>query len=139
MTSKNDKQDSKKKKHLFWIFLFIMLALFAITEQIRLFREGKSLFSSFVNPDFLTGNSSVQETEGSFTPAPGEYGYTNTPKVNVRSDATKDSSKVKRIEEKGTRFEIIGTKTNSKNELWYHVRLADGTTGYILENYVSVK
>ena len=139
MTSPNDNQNTPKKRHPFWTFIIIMLVLFAITEQIYLFREGKSIFSPYIHLYFLKNSSTTEQAKTKSVVQAKKYGYTSMKKVNVRSEARTNSSKVTRIEDKGTKIEIIDSKRNEKNELWYHVRLSNGTTGYIIEDYVSLE
>lgn len=55
---------------------------------------------------------------------------TNEAAVNVRKNFTKSSQKVARLE-RGDEVTVIAAQTNDAGELWYQVRLADQTYGYI--------
>lgn len=55
---------------------------------------------------------------------------TNESAVNVRKNFSKNSQKVGMLE-RGDEVTVISAETNSAGEIWYLVRLADGTHGFI--------
>ena len=50
--------------------------------------------------------------------------------MNVRADTNTKSAKVGRLE-RGTHLTVTGVQMNNAGEIWYAVRLNDGTEGYI--------
>jgi len=69
-------------------------------------------------------------------PAEG-YCYTAIKNVNVRSQPSIHSTKVATIRSAGTEFIVSSRAKNSAGELWYAVKLANGTLGYIRSDLLN--
>ena len=69
-------------------------------------------------------------------PAEG-WCYTAVRKVNVRSLPSIYSSRVTRIRAAGTELTVSARVKNSSGEIWYAVRLASGTMGYIRSDLLN--
>ena len=78
----------------------------------------------------------TMETLVESIPAEG-YCYTAIKNVNVRSQPSIHSTKVATIRSAGTEFIVSSRAKNSAGELWYAVKLANGTLGYIRSDLLN--
>ena len=78
----------------------------------------------------------TMETVVESIPAEG-YCYTAIKNVNVRSQPSIHSTKVATIRSAGTEFIVSARAKNSAGELWYAVKLANGTLGYIRSDLLN--
>ncbi len=76
------------------------------------------------------------ETTVESIPAEG-YCYTAIKKVNVRSQPSIYATKVATVKSAGTEFIVSARAKNSAGEIWYAVKLANGTLGYIRSDLVN--
>jgi len=80
----------------------------------------------------------VREPETLIESIPAEgYCYTAIKQVNVRSLPSIYATKVKTIKAARTEFAVTARVKNSSGEIWYAVRLANGTLGYIRSDLVN--
>ena len=80
----------------------------------------------------------IVETIVSSEPVIGT-GFTLKAKVNVRASASIYSTRVAVIRNSGTVMEITAKVINSSGEIWYAVKLYNGTLGYILGSLLHVE
>ena len=63
--------------------------------------------------------------------------YTAIKRVNVRSQPSTQATRVMTIRSAGTEFSVSARVKNSSGEIWYAVRLANGTLGYIRSDLLN--
>jgi len=78
----------------------------------------------------------IAETPVESIPAEG-YCYTAIKNVNVRSQPSIYSTRVATVRSAGTEFIVSSRVKNSSGELWYAVKLANGTLGYIRSDLLN--
>ena len=64
-------------------------------------------------------------------------GQVTVDNAKVRSDASTDSSTVSTLAN-GTTVTVTDEKSDSAGNIWYHVSLSDGTTGYVRSDLMTV-
>ena len=87
-----------------------------------------------------SGSTTVKtvETIVKTTPVTGT-GYTLKSKVNVRALASINSNRAALIRNSGTVVEVTQEVLNSAGEIWYAVKMYNGTMGYILGSLLHVE
>ena len=63
--------------------------------------------------------------------------YTAIKRVNVRSQPSTQATRVMTIKSAGTEFNVSARVKNSSGEIWYAVKLANGTLGYIRSDLLN--
>jgi hypothetical protein len=63
------------------------------------------------------------------------YTLTIVKNVNVRDNPSTTDTNVLKVAQAGETYECYGTAGDGT---WYEIRLEDGTTGYVFQDYVSV-
>ena len=63
--------------------------------------------------------------------------YTAIKQVNVRSQPSTQATRVMTIKSAGTEFSVSARVKNSSGEIWYAVKLANGTLGYIRSDLLN--
>jgi uncharacterized Zn finger protein (UPF0148 family) len=64
------------------------------------------------------------------------YTLTIVKNVNVRDNPSTSNTNVLKVAQAGETYECYGTAGDGT---WYEIRLEDGTTGYVFQDYVSVE
>ena len=80
--------------------------------------------------------SHAVETAVETIPAEG-YCYTAIKRVNVRSQPSIYATRVSYIKSAGTEFVVYARVKNSSGEIWYAVKLANSTLGYIRSDLLN--
>lgn len=85
--------------------------------------------TGYVYADYVRAESSQSDK-----PAAGSTGYVNTDFVNLRKGAGTNNAVIVCMREK-TAFTLLSeTPTNN----WYNVKLSDGTTGWVIQDYITI-
>ena len=80
----------------------------------------------------------VRQAETMIESMPAEgWCYTAIKQVNVRSQPSIHATRVMRIKSAGTEFTVTARVKNSSGEIWYAVKLANGTLGYIRSDLLN--
>jgi uncharacterized protein YgiM (DUF1202 family) len=80
----------------------------------------------------------VSQTETMIESIPAEgLCYTAINWVNVRSQPSTQANRVMTIRSAGTEFSVSARVKNSSGEIWYAVKLANGTLGYIRSDLLN--
>ena len=85
--------------------------------------------TGYVYADYVRAEASQNDK-----PASGSTGYVNTDFVNLRKGAGTSNAVIVCMRE-NTKFTLISeTPTNN----WYNVKLSDGTTGWVINDYITI-
>ena len=80
----------------------------------------------------------VRQAETMIESMPAEgWCYTAIKQVNVRSQPSTQATRVMTIKSAGTEFSVSARVKNSSGEIWYAVKLANGTLGYIRSDLLN--
>jgi uncharacterized protein YgiM (DUF1202 family) len=79
------------------------------------------------------GQEMEEEPEDSETAV---YTLTIVKNVNVRDNPSTSDTNVLKVAQAGETYECYGTAGDGT---WYEIRLEDGTTGYVFQDYVTVE
>ena len=80
----------------------------------------------------------VRQAETLIESIPAEgWCYTAIKRVNVRSQPSTQATRVMTIKSAGTEFSVSARVKNSSGEIWYAVKLANGTLGYIRSDLLN--
>lgn len=85
--------------------------------------------TGYVYADYVRAESSQSDK-----PAAGSTGYVNTDFVNLRKGAGTNNAVIVCMREKTTFTLLSETPTNN----WYNVKLSDGTTGWVIQDYITI-
>ncbi|SCX84864.1 SH3 domain-containing protein [Lachnospiraceae bacterium XBB2008] len=94
---------------------------------------------SAITAKLLTGLLAASLMIGGLTmeAAAESTGQVTVDNAKVRSDASTDSSTVSTLAN-GTTVTVTDEKSDSAGNIWYHVSLSDGTTGYVRSDLMTV-
>ena len=85
--------------------------------------------TGYVYADYVRAEASQNDN-----PASGSTGYVNTDFVNLRKGAGTSNAVIVCMRE-NTKFTLLSeTPTNN----WYNVKLSDGTTGWVIKDYITI-
>lgn len=76
----------------------------------------------------------TEETSGDNETA--VYTLTIVKNVNVRDNPSTSDTNILKVAQAGETYECLGTAGDGS---WYEIRLEDGTTGYVFQDYVTVE
>ena len=92
----------------------------------NLWRNGISAFAILLICLFLLPITAKADTTGTV----------NDTNVNIRSEADATSTSLGKVNS-GDKVTIIEEKTNAQNVLWYKIKTATGTTGYVRADFIT--
>jgi hypothetical protein len=80
------------------------------------------------------GQEMTEETSGDNEAA--VYTLTIVKNVNVRDNPSTSDTNILKVAQAGETYECYGTAGDGS---WYEIRLEDGTTGYVFQDYVTIE
>ena len=89
--------------------------------------------TGWVHGDYVTADKTQEKNDDPVTSA--STGYVNTDYVNLRNGAGTGNAVIKCMRE-NTKFTLI---SESPSGDWYHVRLSDGTEGWVIKDYITIQ
>ena len=84
------------------------------------------------------GNEPEQGADGPSDSSAGKYGIAATDGVTIRNDASSEAGAIG-VLDKGSRVRILEVVYSEDGNMWYHIQLENGNTGYVRAYLITVE
>ena len=84
------------------------------------------------------GNEPEQGADGLSDSSAGKYGIVATARVTIRNDASSEAEAIG-VLDKGSRVRILKVVYSADGNMWYHIQLENGNTGYVRAYLITVE